>query len=118
MKEKIKEFFGKKGVRIVLVLLIALALLLAVWKVFFPRSEETSYRATEEETRLSALLSQIDGVEEASVMIDEREGTAVGAVVVFRGEDGILVRSRLIEAAARALGIESRDVLVYPSNRN
>lgn len=118
MKEKLKNFFAKKSVKTVLVLLIALALLLAVWRVFFSKGETTDVSAqTEEENRLSRLLEKIEGVEEASVMIGEKDGVPVSAVIVFQGEDGILVRTRLTEAAAQALGISNREVHVFPSDR-
>lgn len=114
---KLKAFFGKKSVKIVLLCLVALLLFFAAWKVFSP-AKTVSYQATEEEVRLSALLSKIEGVKEASVMIGEKDGEIASAVVVFQGEDGILIRTRLMEAAARALGLENKDVHVYPSNKN
>ena len=94
-------------------------MLLLVWKVFFPSAERTGsgYQPTEQERRLAAILSQIDGVESATVMINLQDGSAVGAVVVFEGEDKILTRMRMIEVAASALGIDKNNVLVCPAEQ-
>lgn len=102
-----------KKVKVVLLLLLALCLLLAVWAVFFRSGEDLPQ--TEEEARLSALLSEIEGVKQAKVMIASEDGVPVRAVVVFSGEDGILVRTRLMEAAATALNLRTGDILVYPA---
>lgn len=110
--QKCKEFFGQRTVKIVLVLLLGLALLLLAFRVFAPR-KETSYEETAREERLSALLEKLEGVKSASVMITEEEGRAVGAVVIFEGEDTFLVRIRLAEIAAGALGIEEREIRIY-----
>ncbi|MDE6411814.1 MAG: hypothetical protein K2L02_04680 [Clostridia bacterium] len=116
-KESIKNFFNNKTARTVLILLIALLLVFAVYRVFFKSEEKPSnaYEATELEERLSKILSKIDGVGDTSVMVSEEEGKAVSAVIVFRGADSILTRMRVIDAASGALGIDRANVLVYPA---
>ena len=111
----IKRLFKSKTVKIIFLCVVALLLLLAVWKVFFNEKSAQSdgYAATEEETRLASLLTKIDGVSEATVMITKEEREVVGAVVVFRGEDGILTRLRIIEIASGALNIKEASVIVY-----
>lgn len=114
-----KELYKNKTVRIVLLCLLALVLLLAVWKVFFRKDVTTSgYTPTAQESRLSILLSEIEGVKGTTVMITERDGIPVSAVVVFQGEDGILIRTRIMEVAASALSLHTRDILVYPANEH
>lgn len=111
----IKKFFKSKTVRIVLICIIALALLLAVWKVFFgtePASKTSGYEATEEERRIALLLEKIEGVGDATVMVSRADGGAVSAVVVFDGTDGIMIRLRIAEVVASALQISDTDVLV------
>lgn len=116
-KESIKNFFNNKTARVVTILLIALLLVFAVYRVFFKDKEQSSagYEATELEDRLSKILSKIDGVGNASVMVSENEGKAVSAVIVFYGADSILTRIRVIDAAAGALGIGKDKILVYPA---
>ena len=114
--EKIKEFFKNKTVRIVLICLLALILLLVSYRVFASGEGETSgYTPTAREERLIELLKHIEGVDDATVMITEENGSPVGAIILFDGTDGLLVRMRILEISAVALGINQRDVLVYPS---
>ena len=111
-----KELFKNKTVRLILIGAAALLLLILVYFVFFGHEEQTAYTATEQEKRLSVLLSEIGGVKSATVMITEEDGKPVSAIVIFQGEDGILVRTRLMEVAASALSLNTRDILVYPAN--
>ena len=112
----LNELKKNKTFRIIAILVAALLLLLAVWAVFFKKGSSGTYAPTEAEARLSILLNEIEGVQKTTVMITERDGLPVSAVVVFEGEDGILIRSRLIEASAKALSLNARDILVYPAN--
>ena len=115
-KESVKNFFNNKTARTVFILLIALLLVFAIYRVFFKKESSSEvYEATALEERLSQILSRIDGVGNASVMVSEEEGKAVSAVIVFRGADSILTRIRVIDAASGALGIERDKVLVYPA---
>lgn len=112
---KFKQLWEKRSVRIALVGLAALLLLLAVFCIFF-RTDKTSagYTPTEREARLIVLLKQLDGVEDATVMITEEEGAAVGAVVIYAGEGGFLTRLHVLEIASKALCLEKNAVAVYP----
>lgn len=115
-KENLKAFFQNKTVRILLVALAALLLLLAVWKVFFSaETKPAAYQPTAQEERLEQLLSQIEGVRNATVMISISNDETVGAVVVFEGADSILTRIRVIEVASNALNLSKERILVYPS---
>ncbi len=113
---KAKELFKNKTVRLIALGVSALLLLLLVYFVFFRQESPTLYTATEQEKRLAILLGEIEGVRSATVMITEKEGNPVSAVVVFEGEDGILTRTRLMEVAASALSLKTKDILVYPAN--
>ncbi len=118
MKERLEKLFRSKTAKILLLCALALVLLIAVWKVFFPSGEASAeYGATEQEARLAAVLSKIEGVKSVSVMIgNTKEGIPASAIVVFDGEDGLLTRMRILEAAAGALNVERENVLVYPAN--
>ncbi len=117
--ERIKKLFQNRVFRVVSVCLLAFLLLLAVWKVFFPQKSDdaaTAYEPTATEERLARLLGEIEGVESATVMIGEEDGAAKSAVVIVRGDLGLVTRSRVIDATANALQIERRNVLVYPAD--
>lgn len=113
-RENIKNLLKNKTFVIVCICVIALVLLIAVWKVFFT-SEKTTVLQTEEEVRLCNLLKKIEGVNDPAVMISSSDGEIVGAVVVFEGSDSILTRIRVIDVTATALSIEKGKIQVYPS---
>lgn len=116
--KKLGEIWANRTARILIVAAAALLLLLACWLVF-GRGEERSASGdavlTEREQRLSALLSAVEDAGDVRVLVTESEGEAVSAVVLFDGADGILVRLRLTQIAAQALGIAENRVLVCPS---
>ena len=114
----VKKLFANKTVRIIALCLIALLLLLAVWAVFFRKDaavETGAYRPTEQESRLSLLLAEIEGIDRATVMIGEEDGEPKSVVVVFEGDDSFITRMRIMEVASSALRIERGQVLVYPA---
>ena len=80
-------------------------------------AETGGYTRTAEETRLSAILSQIEGAGTVNAVITTEDGAPVAAVVFFDGEDGILTRLRLTQAAAAALNIAENRVLVCPAGK-
>ena len=112
--ETLKDIVKSKSFRVVMILLAALVLLLVCYRVFAAGKEEDAYKMSTEEARLVALLEKLDGVDDATVMITEEEGTAVGAVVLFQGEDGLILRMNILEIAAGALNIPKNAVRVYP----
>lgn len=116
----IKRVWRSRTVKIVLIVLAALLLLFAVWKVFFPPSgaAESAYLPTEREARLACLLKEVEGIDDATAMITEENGRAVSAVIVFHGKDSILIRSRVLDIASAALGIAKANVQVYPAGQN
>ncbi len=120
MKDAIKKLFESRTARILAVAAAALLLLLLCWAVFGATRERdttASYTQTTAETRLSAILSQVEGAGNVRAVIAEEEGKPVSAVVFFDGADGILVRLRLTQAAAAALNIAENRVLVCPAEK-
>lgn len=121
MKETVRKLFAGKTARILIIAGAALLLLLLCWAVF-GRSEKSTatsagYTPTVEETRLSAILSQIEGAGTVNAIITEEEGVPVSAVIFFDGADGILTRLCLTQAAAASLNIAENRVLVYPAGK-
>lgn len=113
-KVRLKKLLGSRTARIFLLCLAALLLLLAVWCVFFP-SKESAYTPTDRESRLCSLLSDVEGVKDATAMITEEDGVPVCAIVVFSGADSILTRMRVIDITAAALNLPKSKVQVYPA---
>ena len=67
-----------------------------------------------EESKLCAVLSEIDGVGKINVYINADEaGEATGAILVFEGADSLSVRMDVLDATALALGIDKKNILIY-----
>jgi len=105
----------KDIIKIVIIAAAALALLVAVYKVFFNSTSSASIKYSDEEARLCSILSEIEGVGDVSVIINS-EGESVGVVVVCRGADSIMVRSQIISAVRLATGATGENILIYKMN--
>ena len=66
----------------------------------------------DEETRLSSILSSVEGAGEVETMITKSSGQVVGVLVIADGANNPLVRLRLLQAASSALGVDSEIVSV------
>lgn len=118
MKKTTKENFRN----LTILTLVAVSLLLAVWKIFYtPSSQSTAQTTTvldselrtDEEKSLSSLLCKIDGVGEADVRICSTDGVIKSVVVVCDGAKSILVNLNVKEAVAAATGIDEKYVKIY-----
>ena len=99
---------------IVLIGALALALVFAVWKVFY--TEETpvvNVSATPTEERVGRLLQSIDGVGTVEVAIYETEDGVQSVVVVCEGANDLKVVLNVREAVASALGTQEKNVKIY-----
>ncbi len=97
------------------VIALAIALGFSVWKVFY-QTEDTALgvsgmSATEQ--KISRMLSQMEGVGDAEVMVHETEEGVKGAIVVCSGAKDFQVLISVREAVATALGTEQKDVKIY-----
>lgn len=95
---------------------MALILTFAIWKVFYnERSDQMAATAmmSDTEQKIGRILSEIEGVGEADVMINESEEGIIGAIVVCEGANDLWVVIDIREAVASALGTEERNVKVY-----
>ncbi len=106
--EKIK---GIKNIKIiVLIFIIAIALIIYSNVATTKRSTQTFQN--DEETRLSSILSSVEGAGEVETMITKSSGQVVGVLVIADGANNPLVRLRLLQAASSALGVDSEIVSV------
>ncbi len=97
------------------VCLLGILALVGLWVVF--RGEEDTSGAsagvTQAEQNVSALLSQIEGVGQADVMICQTEEGVQSVVVVCEGAKDLQVIINVREAVAAALGTQEKAVKVY-----
>lgn len=112
---KRKGFWNGKIKDVLLLSVLALILLFAVWKIFYTEDENSlkSVSASETEDKISRLLSEINGVGEADVMICETEDGVQSVVVVCEGANDLQVVMDVREAVAAALGTEEKAVKIY-----
>ena len=108
---------GEKSSRFRDVLLLsALLLIFAVWKIFYTDDKQevsTMANASESEQKLCALLEEIEGVGKVNVMICEGEDGVESVVVVCEGANDLLVNMNIREAVAAALGTDEKSVRIY-----
>ncbi len=109
-----KKLKGTKNIQIVVAIFIIAVALIIYSGVAASKEKKTDQTVmTSEETRLSAILSKVDGAGEVETMISSSDGKIVGVLVLAEGADSISVRIRLLEAAACALGVDKNIVSVY-----
>ena len=71
----------------------------------------------DDEARLEALFSQIDGVGECQVMVTYKNGEVYAVAVVCRGADNPKVRESVVEVITSVYGIGANRVAVQPMVR-
>ena len=120
MTNDFKKAFSKGGklskIKDILLLgVLAIVLIIVVYKTFFTgnSSVKTDAIQTNSERKLSQILSKIEGVGEADVMINEDDSGAVSVVVVCEGAKSISVMMDIREAVCAALGTEQKAVKIY-----
>ena len=114
LKSALSSILQKKSV---LIFLLAAGLLLLLW----PKSsgsgsaEKNEDVFTNEEKRLCAVLSKIDGVGNVYALLSEeanRRGEYTGAVVVCSGAGSPDTRLRVIQAVSAFTGLGSNRIIV------
>lgn len=119
----VKKLKSIKNIRIIAVVFIIAIALIIYSSVVASRESKTvsqSQRQTvqsEDEQRLSGILSQIDGAGQVQTMITRTDGQIVGVLVIADGAKNPYVRLKLMQASATALGV-SGDVISVLCKQN
>ena len=112
--EKQRKINGKLKDIIVLGVL-GIVLCVAIWLTMsngkITVSSSVTYSQTE--SKLMALLEEIDGVGRAEVMVCETSDGIIGAVIVCDGAKDIKVNLHIREAVATALGTQQSNIKIY-----
>lgn len=100
---------------LLVICLLGIFVLVGIWVVFREEKNgaESAVAVTQTEQSVSDLLSQIQGVGEADVMIFETEEGVQSVVVVCEGARDLQVIINVREAVAAALGTQEKAVKVY-----
>lgn len=117
MKSLTEYLKTNKKFLLISALILALILAAALINSFF--SEESAYGGelkSAEELQLMRILSRIEGVGDADVMITQDEQGVAGVVIVCEGADNIMVRSDVLNAVSTAFNIDKNNIAVYAMN--
>lgn len=68
------------------------------------------------EQKLTSILSNMEGVGDTEVMINESDGVISGVVIVCRGADNIMTRNDILNAVSTALNIDKKIIAIYSMN--
>lgn len=113
-----------KANRKLLAIIILLAALIVIAFVLYGSNNKTTATAsvnstsrTETETKLIRILSEIDGVGQAEVMINESENGIEGVIIVCEGANSIMTRNDVLNAVTTALKVEKNNIAIYAMNK-
>lgn len=110
-----------KGVRLVVILIIAAVLLLSF--DVFTQSKDGRRQIVDDdggvEAELCSILSDIDGVGEVDVMLQYDEDEQItGAIVTAQGAGDPVVKNNVINAVMALFNISASSVEVFEKNMN
>ena len=100
-----------------LVILIGLAFLLYGSKNKISAASSDGVARSSTELKLMRILSEIDGVGKAEVMITEGKDGVEGVIIVCEGAYNIMTRDDILNAAATALNVEKNNIAIYAMNK-
>lgn len=100
-----------------LVTLIALAFLLYGSKNKISTVSTSDNARSQTEVKLMRILSEIDGVGKAEVMIHEGKNGIEGVIIVCEGAYNIMTRNDILNAASTALNVEKNNIAIYAMNK-
>lgn len=116
MKRATEYLKNNKKIIIVAVLLIILIGVAAITfgsKVKTTSASVAAVDRTSDELKLMNILSGIDGVGKADVMITEEDNKIVGVIVVCEGAQSISARCDIINAVKTAFNVEKSNIAIY-----
>lgn len=108
MKKFLEELKGARNIEWILAAMAIVLLLLTYWN----GNSSTGIVQTEQEQRLAAILTRIEGVGDVEVMISEEEQK--GVLVVAEGANNLGVCLRLQYAIQTLLGTEAIRIEIVP----
>ena len=118
--KRASEYFKERKKILVIALLLALLVVIA-FILYGSKSKVNSVSSdvdkSETEVKLTRILSEIDGVGKAEVMINEGESGVDGVIIVCEGAYNIMTRNDILNAVSTALGVEKGNIAIYAMNK-
>ncbi len=104
-----------KNTKYLIMICIGVMILIASSSLMQSGGNRMSQAATEK--KLAAVLEQIDGVSDVTVMIDSENNRAQGVIIVAKGAENTGTKNNISNAAAAALGIPQHKIEVFSKKR-
>ena len=120
MKKLAEYFKAHKKILIIAVLLvamIAIGFILYGGKNSVKQVNTSNANMSATEIKLTRILSEIDGVGKAEVMINESEDGVEGVIIVCEGANNIMTRNDILNAVTTALTVEKNNIAIYAMNK-
>lgn len=118
--KRVSEYFKEKKNIVIIALLLALFVAIA-FALYGSKSSVSTVVAdadkTPTEIKLTRILSEIDGVGKAEVMINEGENGINGVIIVCEGAYNIMTRNDILNAVSTALGVDRGNIAIYAMNK-
>ena len=103
--------------KIIIVVLLIVLLIGAVYLIDKSKKAAStsveSYSKSQAELKLTEILSNIEGVGNTDVMINENDGEILGVVIVCEGANNIMTRNDILNAVSTALNIDKKIIAIY-----
>ncbi len=107
--------------RKIFVILILLILFVLLGVVLYGSNKSitdvSTTSSSETELKLMNILSEIEGVGKAEVMITETENGVDGVIIVCEGANNIMTRNDVLNAVITAFKIEKSNIAIYAMNK-
>lgn len=120
MKKAVDFLKQNKSALIVLILLLALiviAISLGGGKnKLVTSTASNSQNKSVTEIKLEQILSEIKGVGQAEVMINESEDGIEGVIIVCSGANDLMIRNDILNVVTTALNVKGNNIAIYAMN--
>lgn len=106
----------------ILLLAVALSTLIILAFILYGSKNKitqtsSSYNMSSTEVKLTRILSEIDGVGKAEVMVNEGQSGIEGVIIVCEGAYNLMTRSDLLNAVSTALNVDKNIIAIYAMNK-
>lgn len=119
--KKAVEFFKQNKNALIVLLLLAALIVIAVFlngnkSLSASNTGSSSKNKSETEMKLESILSEIKGVGQAEVMINESEDGIDGVIVVCSGGNNLMTRSDILNVVSTVLNVKENNIAIYAMN--
>ena len=106
------------------IIIVVVLIIILIGTIYFinksqEKDKQTSVGTAQKsnaEIKVAGILTSIDGVGAADVMINEGDKGILGVVIVCEGADNIMTRSDILNAVSTALNVDKNLIAIYSMN--